>query len=156
MKSLLIWLVSFPLFAAQDCTIRILIDPLQEDISASQISYGDEISSDDGAVLNIASVGVNLSLTVLLRNVWRCDFRRSVNRQNLTVNYTLVSLNGQANRVSLGASSMPTSVMTNNLRFQRRNRTVTGDVAFQFDLSDPQMKQAGSYRGVLTINVYEN
>ncbi len=170
MKSFLILLASLPLFALQDCRITILVDPVKENIRANNITNGagSNIESDAGALtidglintgsspIDTTTVGLNLSPSITRQSVWRCDFQNSVNRQNLTVSYTLVALNGQTGRVSLGASSIPTTVRTKRLRFQRRGRVVTGDVEFLFDLSSPQMKHAGDYKGILTINVIEN
>ena len=170
MKSFLILLASLPLFALQDCRITILVDPVKKNIKANDITNGagNDITSNAGALtidgltntggtpIDTTTVGLNLSPAVTGRRVWRCDFQNPVNRQNLTVSYTLVSLNGQTGRVSLGSSSIPTTVRTKQLRFQRRGRVVTGDVEFQFDLSSPQMKHAGDYKGILTINVIEN
>jgi len=116
----------------------------------------DGLTNTGGTPIDTTTVGLNLSPTVTRRRVWRCRFQNPVNRQNLTVSYTLVSLNGQMGRVSLGSSSIPTTVRTKRLRFRRRGRVVTGDVEFRFDLSSPQMKHAGDYKGILTINVIEN
>jgi len=163
-------LISLPLFAYQDCRITILVDPVKKKIRASNITNGagSNVQSDAGALtidglintgstpIDTTTVGLNLSPTVTRRKVWRCRFQSPVRRRNLSVTYTLVSLNGQPGRVSLGSSSIPTTVRTKRLRLRNRRKTVIGDVEFRFDLSSPQMKQSGRYKGYLTIDVHEN
>ena len=162
----------FTLYGFQDCKLKILVDPVSKSIRAGKITsnQGDDIAKDsftiNGITVNnntltldtVTDLSLNLDLTpsVVKRRVWRCNFKKSVNRQNIVVNYTLVAANGQSGGISNGSAFIPITVSTQRLRFRNRRKRVLGDIKFVFDLSHAQARASGNYGGVLTIEVYEN
>jgi len=174
LKYISVW-ITILLFASslqayQDCKFKILKDPIRKRIKAREISStGDDVVSEggsasggslsgytltlDGAV-DISNISLNLSPEYIKKKVWRCNFKRRVNRNRLVVNYTLTAANGQHGGISNGSAFIPVTVETDRLRIRRRKK-VKGDVKFIFDLSSSQATRSGNYTGVLNIEVYE-
>jgi len=152
MKFIILLVFSLPIYAFQDCTIKMLIDPVKKNIRANDITYG----AGNDIAIDSFTIPLELSPSKIKKRVWRCKFSQSVNRQNIVVNYTLIASNGQSGGVSNGSSFIPTTMITDRLRFRNNDKVVRGDIGFQFNLNSPQAKLSGNYTGVLTIEVYEN
>ena len=162
----------FTLYGFQDCKLKILIDPVSKSVRANKITLGqgDDIDKDSFSVnglsvnnnvltldtINDLSLSLQLSPSIVKKRVWRCNFQKKVNKNNIVVKYTLVAANGQNGGISNGSAFIPTTVTTERLRFRNRRKRVLGDIKFAFDLSHTQATASGNYRGVLTIDVHEN
>ena len=166
-------LFPFFLFPSQVCKIK--IDSVLSNINANDITngLGDNIAvasfstgltsinaneitytlGDDIAVANF----LNLSPIYTQNRVWECRFKNKVDRQRITVIYSLSASNGQSGGISNGNNFfIPTAVRTKNLYFEKKDKLVVGDIEFELDLGALQATSSGNYDGVLTIEVYEN